>query len=249
MSGSSTIHPPGFLEGSTRLSAATPWDRRVEAWEGVAASPVFARLATNALERAAIADGDTVVDLGAGTGLLTLAAARSAAGVIAVDYSQPMLDRLAQHADAAGLGGITCVRADLRELPIDDEVADVVVSSYAFHHIDDVAKALALSEARRVLRPGGRLVVLDMMFALSLRASDRKIIAGKVGAIARKGPAGFVRIARNAGRIATRRWEHPTSPDRWQQLLEARRFIDVHVEMLENEAGVACARRPEVGPA
>lgn len=247
MSGSSMAHPSPSLAGSTRLLAATPWDRRVEAWEGIAASPVFTRLATSVLERAAIRDDERVIDLGAGTGLLTLAAARTAAEVIAVDYSQPMLDRLAHHAGAAGLGRITCLRADLRELPIEDGVADVAISSYAFHHLDDDGKALALSEARRVLRPGGRLVVLDMMFALSLRAADRKIIAGKVGAIARKGPAGIVRIARNAGRIATRRWEHPTSPDRWQQLLEARRFVDVHVEMLENEAGVASARRPEVG--
>ena len=234
---------------SNRLPGATPWDGRVEAWEGVASSPVFNRLARRVLELAAIENGDTVVDLGAGTGLLTLAAARTADNVIAVDYSQPMLDRLAEHAAAADLDGIACVRADLREVPIPDGVVDVVVSSYAFHHIDDAGKALALTEARRMLRPGGRLVVLDMMFGLSLRASDRRIIAAKVGAIARKGPAGFVRIARNVGRVATRRWEHPTSPERWQNLLQARRFVDVHVEMIENEAGIAFARRPTEGVA
>jgi ubiquinone/menaquinone biosynthesis C-methylase UbiE len=205
---------------------------------------VFTRLAARVLELAAIESGDTVVDLGAGTGLLTLAAARTSDNVIAVDYSQPMLDRLQKHAATVDLDRIACVRADLRELPLPDDIADVVVSSYAFHHVDDDGKALALAEARRVLRPGGRLVVLDMMFALSLRASDRRIIAAKVGAIARKGPAGFVRIARNAGRVATGRWEHPTSPESWQRLLEARQFVDVQVGMLENEAGIAFARRP-----
>jgi hypothetical protein len=88
-----------------------------------------------------------------------------------------------------------------------------------------------------------------MMFELSLRASDRRIVAGMLVAVARKGPAGLVRIARNAGRIATGRWEHPATPERWQGLLEARRFVGVHVEMAANEAGIAVARRPLEGSA
>ena len=249
MSSSHTALSSAIPTNSGRLPGATPWDGRVDAWEDVASSPIFSRLATRVLEIAAIESGERVVDLGAGTGLLTLAAARTALEVIAVDYSQPMLDRLAEHAVAADLDGIGYVYADLRELPIGDGIADVVVSSYAFHHIDDAGKALALAEARRILRPGGRLVILDMMFGLSLRASDRRIIAAKIVAVARKGPAGIVRIARNAGRVATGRWEHPTSPESWLHLLEARRFIDVHVEMIENEAGIAFGRRPVEGVA
>ncbi len=239
--------PITFANETRRLPVTTPWDRRVEAWEDVSRSPVFDRLAGRALALAAIEKNDTVVDLGAGTGLLTLAAAQAAETVIAVDYSEPMLKRLAEHANNAGLAGVSCLRADLRQLPIEDAAVDIVVSSYAFHHLDNAGKELALAEARRVLRPGGRLVVLDMMFELSFRASDRRIIAAKVGAIARKGPAGIARLARNAGRVVTRRWEHPASPQRWQDLLEARRFVDVQVEMIENEAGIAFARRPGGG--
>lgn len=240
---------PIALPGRERLPATTPWDDRVRSWEEVASSPVFARLATRVLELAAPARKDTVVDLGAGTGLLSLRAAARAGEVIAVDYSQPMLDRLAEHAAAASLANLRCLRADLREVAIPDGAADVIVSGYAFHHLDDPGKELALAEARRILRPGGRLVVCDMMFALSLRASDRRIIVRKLAAIARKGPSGLVRIARNAGRAATGRWEHPAPPERWQQLLRARRFVDVHVEMVEQEAGIAVARRPTEGTA
>lgn len=227
-----------------RMPDATPWDDRVRRWEELTSSPVFRRLAAHVLDLAAPDESETVVDLGAGTGLLTLPAASRAARVVAVDYSAPMLDRLAERAAEARVDNVAYLRADLREVPLPDESADVVVSSYAFHHLDDSGKELALAEARRLLTPGGRLVVCDMMFGLSLRASDRRIIAGKVAAIARRGPAGLVRIARNVGRVATRRWEHPAPPERWRELLRARRFVDVSVEMIENEAGIALARRP-----
>ena len=243
------LEAPLTLAGAPRLPSATPWDDRVVAWEEVAATPVFERLAARVLELAAPDEHETVVDLGAGTGLLSIPAASLAANVVAVDYSQPMLDRLAERARREGLETLTCLRADLREVPLEDASADVIVSSYAFHHLVDDGKELALAEARRILRPGGRLVVCDMMFGLSLRASDRRILAGMLVAVARKGPAGLVRIARNAGRIATGRWEHPATPERWRGLLEARRFVGVHVEMAANEAGIAVARRPVDGSA
>lgn len=249
MSIHTTLEAPGTTVGLRRLPTSTPWDNRVRAWEDVAASPVFTRLAARVLDMASPGEHESVVDLGAGTGLLSLPVAMRCSKLIAVDYSQPMLDRLAKQASAACIDNVTCVRADLREVPLPDATVAVIVSSYAFHHLDDTGKELALAEARRILRPDGRLVICDMMFGLSLRASDRRLIAGKLRAIARKGPAGIVRIARNAGRVATGQWEHPTPPDRWRELLLARRFVDVHVEMIENEAGIAFARRPLEGVA
>ena len=136
--------------------------------------------------------------------------------------------------------------ADLRSLPLPDCAFTLVVSNYAFHHLDHSGKALALSEARRVLRPGGRLVVGDMMFALSLRPRDRRLVAGKIIAIARRGPAGAVRLARNAARLGMGRWEHPESPENWEQLLAERHFWDISVLPLAHEGGIATARRPPV---
>ena len=243
------LEAPPTLAGVGRLPSATPWDDRVIAWEEVAATPVFERLAARVLGLAAPDEHETVVDLGAGTGLLSIPAARLAAEVFAVDYSQPMLDRLSERARRERLEMLTCLRADLREIPLPDASADAVISSYAFHHLDDGGKQLALAEARRILRPGGRLVVCDMMFGLSLRSADRRILADKIVALARKGPAGLVRIACNAGRVAVGRWEHPITPERWRSLLEARRFVDVQVEMAVNEAGIAVARRPVEGTA
>jgi ubiquinone/menaquinone biosynthesis C-methylase UbiE len=219
------------------------WDRRVDVWEEVAASPAFRCLAATVFELAAPNARDRAVDLGAGSGLLSLAFAVET--VVAVDHAPAMLERLRQKMHRSSIGNVECLVADLRSLPLADESATLVVSNYAFHHLADAQKALALAEARRVLEPGGRLVVCDMMFALSLDARDRALIARKLVRIVRRGPTGLVRIVKNAARIATRSWEHPASAERWRELLEGRRFADIEVRLLEHEAGVATARRPD----
>ena len=224
--------------------AGSPWDRRADSWDEVAATPAFQRLARQVGERAAPSPGDRVVDLGAGTGLLTLALAPAVARVTAVDSSPVMLDRLTAKAAAAGLTNVGQVLADIRNLPLPDESATLVVSSYAFHHLSDADKALALSEARRVLAPGGRLVICDMMFGLTLGARDRRVIAEKLVVLARRGPAGLARIARNAWRLLIGRWEQPASLERWAQMLADRHFEEISVRALEHESGLASARRP-----
>lgn len=220
------------------------WDDRVDAWEQVAGSPSFQALRDTVCERAQPQADDLVVDLGAGTGLITLALASYVDSVAAVDISPKMLERLEWHADADGVGNVRTVEGDLRSLPLEDCSATLAVSNYAFHHLEDPDKELALSEARRVLVPGGRLVVCDMMFSLSLAPRDRALLLAKVAAIARRGPAGLWRIARNAGRAAAGRWEHPAPPGVWELMLRHRHLAEIEVELLENEAGLASAVRP-----
>jgi ubiquinone/menaquinone biosynthesis C-methylase UbiE len=224
----------------------TPWDGRVDAWEGVARTPGFIELRERITRLASPLPQDCVLDLGAGTGLLTLALAPRVRTVEAVDASPPMLARLREHAEAARYRNVTTTVADLRSLPLPDCAYTLVVSNYAFHHLDHAGKALALSEARRVLRPGGRLVIGDMMFRLSLRRRDRRLVAGKVIAIARRGPAGAVRLARNAARLGMGRWEHPESPESWADLLAERHFRDISILLLAHEGGIATAHRPPV---
>lgn len=220
------------------------WDSRVEAWEEVSATDAFRALRDRILEEAAPRSDERALDLGAGTGLLTRALAPRVASVAALDISEAMLERLDAKAAADGIPNIEVVAGDMRSLPFADEEFDLVVSNYAFHHLDDEAKELALAETRRVLRPGGRLVVVDMMFSLSLQPRDRRLVLSKIRAIAARGPAGILRIARNAGRLAMGNWEHPTSPETWEAMLLERRFEDVRVEVLQQEAGLATATRP-----
>src|SRR5581483_2399574 len=172
--------------------AADPynWDARVDAWEEVAATETLRALRDRIVREAAPRRSDRILDLGAGTGLVTLALAPLAADVTALDISSQMLERLDGHAIATGINNVDVVAGDMRSLPFDDETFDVVVSNYAFHHLDDPGKELSLSEVRRVLVPGGRLVICDMMFALSLQPRDRRLLLQKARAIAARGPAG-----------------------------------------------------------
>jgi len=222
------------------------WDERVEAWDEVATSEAFLAIRDRVIELAEPRHDDLVVDLGAGTGLLALRLASRVRELVAVDISERMLERLDDAAIADGVHNVEAVVADLRRLPLDDESATLVVSNYAFHHLHDTGKELALAEARRILRPGGRLVICDMMFSLSLERRDRRLVAEKLAALLKLGPGGVVRIFRNAGRLIAGRWEQPATPETWEQMLTARGFENVRIELLEHEAAVAVARRPEL---
>ena len=232
------------LSPTTDADDPYDWDARVEAWEKVAATDTFRMLRDRIVDVAEPRSDDRVLDLGAGTGLVALELAPRVARVVAFDISRGMLDRLQSRAIDKSLTNVALVEGDMRSLPFDDESFDVVVSNYAFHHLDDPAKELALSEVRRVLVPGGRLVLCDMMFSLSLQSRDRRLLLDKIRALAARGPAGLLRIARNAGRVAVGTWEHPAPPESWERMLRDRHFAGTRVDLLEQEAAMAIARRP-----
>ncbi len=100
-------------------------------------------------------------DLGIGDGLLTMMLAEIATSVTAVDHSPEMLAQLEQRARQKGLENIAGVQAPIDDLPIPDDSFDVVVLSLALHHAESPARALG--EACRVLAPGGKLLVIDLL--------------------------------------------------------------------------------------
>jgi ArsR family transcriptional regulator len=102
-----------------------------------------------------------VADLGIGSGELTLLLCGASERVVGVDYSQPMLDRVRAKADKAGVKNLELRLGNIEELPLAAGEVDVVVLSQALHHAEAPARALA--EAHRVLAPGGRVLLLDLL--------------------------------------------------------------------------------------
>jgi ubiquinone/menaquinone biosynthesis C-methylase UbiE len=223
---------------------AKDWDRHVAHAEEIARGAGFRELRDAIVERSRCDADDRVVDIGSGTGLLSLALAPRVRTVWAIDIAPAMCDYLAAKARSADVDNIETVCASAVSLPLVDESVDVAVSNYCFHHLADADKHRALREVHRVLVPGGRFVLADMMFQVALHdPRDRAVVTAKVRAMLKKGPGGVVRLAKNAARYVTASWEQPARPDWWEAALRQAGFVDVEVEPLAHEGGIAVARR------
>jgi len=211
----------------------------------MADSPGFLALRDHILELARLRPSDRLLDIGAGTGLLAIAAAPRVAHVSALDVSPAMCRHLVRKFDRCGLGNVEVLVNAATDLPLTDGTIDVVVSNYCFHHLSDREKEQALAQIRRVLRPGGRLVFADMMFRINLvRRRDRAVIALLVRRMLGLGPAGLVRLLKNATRVLAGRGEHPAGVEWWRDALLRAGFVDVAVRPLAHEGGMALARKP-----
>jgi ubiquinone/menaquinone biosynthesis C-methylase UbiE len=188
--------------------------------------------------------GDVAVDLGCGSGQVTLALAPLVSSVIAVDISPEMIRLLLDHCEESGIGNVKGQAQAVEHLHLEPGSIDLVVSNYALHHLRDDDKAVAVQQAFSWLRPGGRLVIGDMMFGLGIEARDREIIASKVGYFVGKGPAGWWRIAKNGARYLLRLQERPISMASWRKLLLEAGFVQVSGTEVVSEAAVVRGVKP-----
>jgi ArsR family transcriptional regulator len=103
----------------------------------------------------------TIADLGAGEGAFALLLAQRATKVIAVDTSARMIEVAREEALRHGIKNVEYRLGDMEEVPIDDGAVDLVFFSQSLHHA--LHPERAIQEAARILRPGGRIVILDLV--------------------------------------------------------------------------------------
>jgi len=128
--------------------------------------------------------GETVLDLGSGPGLDALLAARAVGPegrVIGVDMTPEMIRRATTHAGDAGAKHVEFREGRLEDLPVSDGSVDAVTSNCVINLVPD--KPAVFREIARVLRPGGRLVISDVMLDVDLPAALESDLLAYVGCV------------------------------------------------------------------
>jgi arsenite methyltransferase len=136
-------------------------------------------------ELARITPGETVVDLGSGSGMDSFLAARQTGEsgcVRGIDMTEAQLAKSRRLASEHGITNIEFIEADIAQLPLPNASADVVISNGVINLAPD--KAAVFAEAARVLRPGGRLALADIVTSTQLPAAvscDASLWAACIG--------------------------------------------------------------------
>jgi len=139
----------------------------------------------NPVALASIKEGETVLDLGSGAGFDAFLAARAvgkSGRVIGVDMTPEMLDKARGNARKGGYGNVEFRLGEIENLPAADCTVDIIISNCVINLSPD--KERVFREAFRVLKPGGRLMVSDIVLLNRLSAALKESIEAYVGCVA-----------------------------------------------------------------
>ena len=139
----------------------------------------------NPVALAGLKEGETVLDLGSGAGFdcfLASQAVGEKGKVIGVDMTEEMLERAAANARKGGYSNVEFRRGEIEALPVEDGTVDAVITNCVINLVPDKDKAFR--EAFRVLRPGGRLMVSDIVLRRRLPDFVKQSIEAYVGCLA-----------------------------------------------------------------
>ncbi|MFW9831707.1 MAG: arsenite methyltransferase [Candidatus Thorarchaeota archaeon] len=133
---------------------------------------------------ASLKEGEVVLDLGSGAGLDVFMAARQvgpSGQVIGVDMTPAMIEKAKENAKKMAITNVEFRHGDIEALPVDDESVDVIISNCVINLAPDKGKVF--QESFRVLRPGGRMLISDIVLENTLPQEVRDQVAAYTGCL------------------------------------------------------------------
>jgi len=124
----------------------------------------YAKASEEIIRRLSLTPDSTVIDLGCGTGAFALHAAKKCRTIYAVDVSAAMLDYCRKQAVQMGVTNIIFRNSGLLSYEHEGELADAAVCVAVLHHLPDFWKQVALKRCCKMLKPGGRFLLFDIVF-------------------------------------------------------------------------------------
>lgn len=139
----------------------------------------------NPVAIASLQEGETVLDLGSGAGIdcfLAVKRVGKAGRVIGIDMTPEMIERARENARKENFGNVEFRLGDIENLPVEDNSVDVVISNCVINLAPDKEKVF--KEIYRVLKPGGRMIVSDIVLTEKLPSWIKNNVSAYVGCIA-----------------------------------------------------------------
>jgi len=206
------------------------------AWDEIAVgydefvTPSHISLAEKAFDMLGLQEGMRLLDVAAGSGALSLPAARLGVQVVAVDLSPGMVDRLKQRAHVEGLTNVQAYAMDAHALELEDDTFDVAASQYGVMLLPNLPRALR--EMRRVTRPGGHVLLItfgppaQVEFISFFVGAMQAVIPGFSGLPVDPPPLPF----------------QVADPQKLRQEMEKAGLTDVHVQTVSEELAFRSAQ-------
>lgn len=199
------------------------FDERVESYDtDINFSLGYRQMVPYIIKLANVKPTDTVVDIGCGTGKLSLILASIVRKVIAVDISNKMLEKARKEAEKNDIYNIEFRKANCMNLPMRESSINIVVSNLVLHHLTDEEKTIALKEFYRILKPKGKIIIGDLVKSrkgfreeINLIVENYKKIYGATKTFDK-----LIKMIEKMFFIT----EYPATPEKWNQILSLTGF-------------------------